>query len=150
MVTAGLVVQGHSRLLVGDKGPEGYRLASIIHASSLHNDAPGQEFLVLKNRRHPVADLAPGIPDIGSHNIFQGQHSILVKGPSPSHEVEPVVIFPGELVGNEVAAVVEGLAIYKVILLLLPPCGVDLGNISPLFPGSRIWTNQGIGRSYPV
>ena len=107
---------------------------------------PGQQVGPVVDRGHPVEDVVAGFLYIVSHLILKGEHSLGVQKAGAGDEVALVGVLPGQLVADEVAAVVEILPVHPVILHRVPAGGLHLADLSPGLGGHERGAEVGIGR----
>ena len=145
MALAGGVVDGDTGLdIVGVNG-KAHALAAVLQRQGLHPNAPGHQLRALKVRCHPVEHVVAGLPDVRGHLVFKGQHPLYIQIPGAGDEVLLIGVFPRQLVADEVAAVVEVLAVHAVIFGQLPAAGLYLADGAPVLRGHQVPAHAGVG-----
>ena len=81
---------------------------------------------------------------IVSNHIFKRQHAIYVQISGPGHEIPFVRIFGGELITDQMTAVVEVFAVYVVVLHGVPAGRFDHTDPSALFRWHGCFADIGI------
>ena len=90
--------------------------------------------------------MVAGFLDVVRHQVLERQHPLHIQVAGAGDQVLLVGIFPGQLITNKMTAVVEVLAVHKVVLDSLPAGGFYLADAAPLLSGHEICAHIGIGR----
>ena len=140
---AGGVVDLHPGLDVVDVDKEADALAVVLHTLRLHGHAAGNQILAVIDGTHPVEDVVLRLLDVVRDQILKGQHALHVQIAGAGDEVLLVGVLAGELVADEVAAVIEVLAVHAVILYRLPAGGLHLSDGPPLLRRHQVHAHAG-------
>ena len=146
----GSVVDGDAGLVIIDIDVEADALALVLHRLGLHLHAPGHQLSALKDGSDPVEDVVAGLLDVIRHHVFKGEHPLHVEIAGAGDEVLLIGILTAELIADEMAAVVQVLAIHDVIFHRLPAAGLDLADAVPFLRGHQVQTDVGIGGAAPA
>ena len=92
--------------------------------------------------------MVAGVLYVIGHLIFKGEHSLGVHKPGACDEVFLVGVLPGQLVANQVAAVIEVLAVHPAILCRVPAAGFHLADLPPGLGGHDLLADVGV--SHPA
>ena len=141
------IVDGHAWLAVIDVDVEANPLAAVLHAQRLHLDASGYQVVPVIDRGDAVKHMVPRLLDVVRHHVLKGQHPIYIHIPGAGNQVFLVGVLPGELVADQMAAVVEVLPVHAVILHCLPACGLDRADGAPLLGGHQVRAYAGLGHA---
>ena len=90
--------------------------------------------------------MVAGLLDVIRHHVFKGEHPLHVEIAGAGDEVLLIGILTAELIADEMAAVVQVLAIHDVIFHRLPAAGLDLADAVPFLRGHQVLSDAGIGR----
>ena len=124
--------------------------ALVLHTVGLHLHAVGYQVEILENRRHPIEYMVAGLLHIVRHLIFKGQHPLHIHVAGAGDEIFLVGVFSGKLVADEMAAVIEVLAVHDVILHRLPAGGLHLADLTTLLRGHQILSHIGVSGAAPA
>ena len=94
--------------------------------------------------------MVSGLLDVIRHHVFKGEHPLHVEIAGAGDEVLLIGILTAELIADEMAAVVQVLAVHDVIFHRLPAAGLDLADAVPFLHGHQVQTDVGIGGAAPA
>ena len=78
------------------------------------------------------------------HLVFKGQHTVHIHIPGAGDEVFLIGVFAGELETDEVAAVIQALAVHEIVLVLHPAGGLHLADALPFLRGHQVHADAGL------
>ena len=84
---------------------------------------------------------------IVGHQVFKGEHPLDVQIPGAGDEVLGVGVLPRQLKADKVAAVVQRLAVHKVIFHALPARGLYRADLPPGLGGHQLPADVGVSRA---
>ena len=84
----------------------------ILNGLRLHQDPGGDEVVPIKDRRHAVEDMVAGPLHIGGRVVLIRPHALHIHVPGTCDEVFCVGILSGKFISDQVAAVVEIVAVH--------------------------------------
>ena len=146
---SGGVVDGHPGLNIVAEHVKAHALALVLHGFGLHKYPLGHQIFPFKDGGNPVEHMVAGLLHVVGHHVFKGEHPRNVQVPGASNQVLLVGVFRRQLIADEVAAVVQVLAVYAVILHRLPAGGLYLANLRPLLRGHGVQPHAGHGGAAP-
>lgn len=94
----------------------------------LHHHAPGHQLDPRKHRGDPIEHVVARFLDVVGGEIFERQHSSDVQVAGAGDQVLLVGIFARKLKADQVAAVIQILSVYKVVLRDFPARWLYLTN----------------------
>ena len=107
----------------------------VLHAGSFHFHPARHQLAVPKIRRDPVEHMMPSVADVIGNLIFKGKHAVYVEVAGAGDKIMLIGILAGKLKADQVAAVVEVLAVHAVIFRLNPSGGMDGADAAALLCG---------------
>lgn len=142
-VLAGGVVDLDPRLHVEAVDVEAHARAAVLDRPRFHLHAARHELVALEDGRHAVEHVVVGLLDVVGHLVLEGEHPLDVEVAGARDEVALVGVLAGELVSDEVAAVVEVRAVDEVVLGDLPARGLDLADGAALLGRHGLFAHEG-------
>ena len=140
----GGVVDGDAGLDVVDVHVEAHALPVVLHAEGLHQHAAGHQIVPLKDGGHPVEHVVVRLLHVVGHQVLKRQHAVHVHVPGAGDQVALVGVLAGELEADQVAAVIEVLA---VVLHIDPAGGGHRADALPVLGGHQLRPHAGPGRA---
>ena len=144
-VFTGGIIDDHAGLGIVDIDIEADTVACILHRVGLHLYPPAYQFLTGKHRCYPVQHVVLRFLYIVGNHILKGQHTVHITVTGTGDQIAFIGVFTGELEANEMAAVIQALAVHMVILRLDPARRLDLRNALPALGRHNIHTDAGHG-----
>ena len=130
---------------------EGDARAPVLDRLGLHLDAAGHELVADEDRRDAVEDAVAGRLDVAGHLVLEGQHALDVQVTGPRDEVPLVGVLGGELVADQVAAIIEVAVGNEVVVADGVPSGrLDHADTPPLLGGHRLTGDDRHGAAAPA
>ena len=120
------------------------RFAFVLHGGSLYLDAGGHQIVSLIQWCYPVKYMIPCIMYIIRYLIFVGQHSFCIHIPGSCDQILCVGILAAEHISNQMAAIIQIFAIYKIVFYRMPAGGFYHTDGSSLLGGHDLLTYTGI------
>ena len=100
------VADRKSGLYVVAEHAEGELVSLILDGKCLQQHPAAHQIPPGEDRGRPVEHVFPGHADAGGGPVLEGQHALDVEMAGAGDQVPLVRIFPGELPGDQVAAVI--------------------------------------------
>ena len=114
------IVNGHTGFHVVAIDAERNARTIIFHGARLHHHTAGDQLVALEQGRHAIKDMVAGALHILGDLRFEGFHTIHIHGSGSGDEVAHVGVFSSQLISQQVAAVVNVLAVHPVVLMHAP------------------------------
>lgn len=132
------VVDANAGLHVIAKHVEAHGRTVIVKREGLHVHAARNKLIVLKHGLNAQQHASAGVHAV-IDPVLEGQHALGVHVARAGDEVELVGALAGELVANEMAAIVEVSAIDQVVIAYgVPAGGLDHTDAAARFGGLRV------------
>ena len=147
---SGRVVDRDARLHIVTVDIEADSVPLVLDRPSLELHARGDQIAPLEHRRCAVQHMVAGLPDVIRHQVLKRQHALHVEIPRARDQVAFVGVFTGQLVADQVAAVVQVFAVNKVILDRLPAGRLDLPDRAALLCRHQVGGDAGVRRAAPA
>ena len=141
----GGIVDLYARLAVVDIDAEANLI--VLHGQPLHQNAAGDQLAAFKDRGDTIEDVICRFLYIVGHHVFKGEHPLHVQVARAGDEVAFVGVFAGELVTDEMAAVIEIFSVHIVVFCRLPAGGPHLPDAAALLRGHQLLSHAGIGHA---
>lgn len=123
----GGIVDLHARLDVKSIDTEANPSTAVFNRVALHENTARKQVIALENRRRTIEHMVAGLLHIVRDLIFKRQHPFDVQIPRTGDQIALIRIFRGQLVSNQMTAIVQIFTIYAVIFDQMPAARFDGG-----------------------
>ncbi len=121
----------------------------ILHGHSFHLYTICQQIVSIKIRGYTVQHVVICFRNIICHHIFKRKHSVHVHIACAGDQIFLIGIFPGQLIPDQVASVIQIVSVYLVICNGMPASGLDMSNALPFSSGHQICSHTGKSSAAP-
>ena len=142
---AGGVVNFNSRLVVVAIHMEAHAITAVLHRPGFHLHPLGHQIVAAENGGHPVQHMVAGLLYVIGHQVLKGQHTLGVQVAGAGDQIAGVGILRRQLVADQMTAVIQVLAVHRVIFHRVPAAGPHLADLASLFRGHSLLAQAGKG-----